>query len=72
MIVEERQIDTVRFGEIKPGAVFRANGSIWLKTHSYLSLTSPAVNVATGQWWLVTDDDERVQHIPQARLVVTP
>lgn len=72
MIVEERQIDTVPFGDLMPGAVFRANGSIWLKAHSYSSLTSPAVNVATGQWWLVENDDERVQNIPQARLVVTP
>lgn len=72
MIIEERAKDSKKFDELKPGDVFRDHGTIWVRCHA-LNDTNPcvAINPATGQWSFAWKDDELVEHLPHAKLVVT-
>lgn len=72
MIIVEKERESCTFADLKPGDCFRANGTVWIKVHAYLSDPfNPALNMLTGQWWY-PDHEDRVQPIPNAKLVVTP
>lgn len=72
MIVVEQDRESVTFGDLKPGDVFRDHGTVWVKAHSVGPNERMAVNPASGQWSAAWDDSELVQPLPHAKLVVTP